>query len=109
MVPPKPILNCALSHLASGIVTNSIPGPPKLILNLTSNLTRQITLNGQLPSISFFFLDLHDHINGTQLPIATSGDKRLVDWDATDHHARGVISQSVAIDIHMELRNLTTV
>lgn len=54
----------------------------------------------------FDALDLLGHIDGTQPPPTSS--KNVVNWDAFDCRMYGVIFQSVAINIRLELLPLKT-
>lgn len=55
----------------------------------------------------FDSLDLLSHINGTPAPFIISNEK-VVDWDVANGWARGVISQSVMIEIRLEMHTLLT-
>lgn len=58
--------------------------------------------------VTFDSLDLLSHIDGTSPPL-TGSDEKIGDWVATDRKAHGIVTQSVAIGIRMEMRSFRTV
>lgn len=105
LLPYRPLLE--VEFLASIMVT-----PSSSQSNHQPNVMVDSTNNQQWSTYVHLLLDLLDflgHINGTQPPPTASCNKKLAIWDSSNCCARGVISQSVANDIHMELQHLTTV
>lgn len=56
----------------------------------------------------FDSLDLMRQIDGSSPPSTASDEKTIVDWIAATRQARGIISQSVAINIRMGMCSMWT-